>query len=341
MSIGQLKEKLHLRATLPPRPGCQSRPPYQQRIFFRCPANPAGLRRAEREARLVGAQIINREFDWGRYDTWKETPPGSCGDWVRKFEIWYIKVKGGRAETWKGDYEKGLKGLSRSVKLSPAALQKAILTTEPNTKSRRRACMAVGALAKFAGVKFDVTPFRGSYSSAKAGIRNVPSCAAIAEYRNRLTNPAWRWVYGMMAVYGLRNHEVFKLDLSEFPIVHVLEETKTGSREVWPCYPEWADEWGLAAQQLPPIQLDRTNQQIGNSVTRYLSPLLPFVPYDLRHAWAVRTVSFGWPDALSAQQMGHSLDVHNRTYQRWINKRDHQQMYDILLRREDRPRPPP
>lgn len=338
--IGCGASKLHLRATLPPRPGSQRERAYQQRIYLGVPANPAGLRRAEKEARIVGAQLAGGEFDWARYDKPGDTPPGSSGDWVRKFERWYMDVKGGKAETWKGDYEKGLKGLSRSVPLSPAALEQAVLSTAPNTKSRQRACMAVGALAKFAGLAFDASRFRGKYSSARVAVRNVPSCAAIAEYRNRLTNPAWRWVYGMMATYGLRNHEVFKTDLADFPIVQVAEDTKTGFREVWPCYPEWADDWGLATQQLPSIRLDRTNQQIGRSVTAYLSPLLPFVPYDLRHAWAVRTIGFGWPDALSAQQMGHSLDVHNRTYQRWTSKRDHQKVYDILLKREDRPRPP-
>ena len=288
----------------------------------------------------MGAQLINDEFDWNRYIKPSSTPPGSCGDWVRKLERWYIEVKGGKAETWKGDYLKGLRGLSQSVPLSPAALEQAIMATKPNSKSRQRACMAVNALAKFAGVTFDVSPFRSNYSPAKVAIRDVPSCAAIAEYRASITNSGWRRVYGLMATYGVRNHECFKLDFSDFPIVRVAEDTKTGFREVWPCYPEWAEDWELDDAELPPIKLDRSNQQIGHSVTKYLSPLLPFTPYDLRHAWAIRTIGFGWPDALSAQQMGHSLDVHNRTYQRWIQKRDHQKVYDILLRRPDRPRPP-
>lgn len=340
ISIGQASEKLHLRGTLPPREGSGKKRPYQQRIYVSLPANPAGLKAAEREARLVAAQLINKEFEWARYERAGSTPAGSCGDWIRKFERWYIHTKGGKQETWKGDYVKGLRHLKPSATLTPAALERAILATEPNTKSRQRACMAVGALAKFAKVDFDASPFRGSYSQRKTAIRNVPSCAAVAEYREKVPNPAWRWVYGMMATYGLRNHECFKVDLSEFPIVYVLEETKTGSREVWPCYPEWAEDWGLNKPLLPDIDLTRTNTLIGNSVTSYLSPKLPFKPYDLRHAWAVRTISFGWPDAFSAQQMGHSLVVHNETYQRWISKRDHQQMYDILLKREDRPRPP-
>lgn len=300
----------------------------------------AGLRAAEREAKLVSAQLINKEFEWGRYQRASSTPVGSCGDWVRKFGRWYVQVKGGREETWEGDYIKGLKHLKASATMSPAALEKAILATKPNTKSRQRACMAVGALARFAKVDFDVAPFRGSYSPRKTAVRNVPSCAVVAEYREKVVNPGWRWVYGMMATYGLRNHEVFKLDLDDFPIVHIFDDTKTGSREVWPCYPEWADRWGLEKQALPDVNLKRTNSKIGHSVTEYLSPKLPFTPYDLRHAWAVRTIAFGWPDALSAQQMGHSLAVHNDTYQRWINKRDHQKVYDILMKREGRPRAP-
>ena len=163
---------------------------------------------------------------------------------------------------------------------------------------------------------------------------------AIALYREQITNPAWQWVYGMMATYGLRNHECFHLDLTDFPVVQVLETTKTGAREVWPCYPEWPSAWSLDKMRLPPIKLDRTNLKIGHSVTKYLSPKLPFVPYDLRHAWAVRTLLFGWPVELSARQMGHSVEVHTRTYQRWIDREKIQAVYDLLVSRGDRPKPP-
>ncbi|MEM6434652.1 MAG: hypothetical protein AAF773_12495 [Cyanobacteria bacterium P01_D01_bin.115] len=168
----------------------------------------------------------------------------------------------------------------------------------------------------------------------------MPTDEAIALYREQSTNPAWQWVYGMMAAYGLKNHECFHLDLADFPVVQVLETTKTGTREVWPCYPEWPSAWSLDKMRLPPIKLNRTNQKIGHSVTKYLSPKLPFVPYDLRHAWAVRTLLFGWPVELSARQMGHSVEVHTRTYQRWIDREKIQAVYDLLVSRGDRPKPP-
>ncbi|MEM6716601.1 MAG: hypothetical protein AAF827_05480 [Cyanobacteria bacterium P01_D01_bin.6] len=83
------------------------------------------------------------------------------------------------------------------------------------------------------------------------------------------------------------------------------------------------------------MKLDRPNQKIGHSVTKYLSPKLSFAPYDLRHAWAVRTLLFGWPVELSARQMGHSVEVHTRTYQRWITRQQTQQVYDLLVNLAD------
>jgi integrase len=341
VTVEQHGGKLRLRATLPPKPGSTKTDDYQQRISIGLPANLAGLREAEREARLVGAQLASREFSWARYlgaEALPETKP--CERWVNEFHRHYIQVNGGKETTWQGDYAKVLKKLPPHSPLTPQQLETLILKTKPNTKSRVRACMVAGAIAKFARLEFDPKPYRGNYSPAQVTPRNLPSDQMVAKYRYSLTNPAWRWVYGMMATYGLRNHEVFHLDLSAFPIVQVLQPTKTGSREVWPCFPEWADEWGLRDPQLPNCDLNRPNDKLGHTVTEYLSPKLPFSPYDLRHAWAVRTLEFGWPDALSAQQMGHSLEVHNRTYQRWINTRHHQRVYDLLVNRPDRPRPP-
>ncbi|MEM1309165.1 MAG: hypothetical protein AAGF98_06650 [Cyanobacteria bacterium P01_H01_bin.153] len=84
-------------------------------------------------------------------------------------------------------------------------------------------------------------------------VREIPTDEEITHCRNAIDNLTWRWVYGVMACYGLWNHEVFHLDLSEFLVIQVLEDTKTGSGEVWPCYPKWATEWALDCRQLPPV----------------------------------------------------------------------------------------
>lgn len=331
---------LRLRATLPPKPGAKQTEAHQQRVSLGLPANPDGLRRAEKEARLLGAQLAAREFDWAR---WGHAPPAvptwDCGAAVEAFHAAYLAA-GGNEDTWGGDYDKPLRKLPQGAVLGPEVLRQLVEGTEPNSRSRVRFCVAAGALAKFAGVEFDPRPYRGNYSPIKVSPRDLPTDQAIVDARNSVQNPAWRWVFGMMATYGLRNHEVFYVDLSCFPRVKVGGGTKTGDREVWPCYPEWAEEWGLNYPVLPPVQLDRSNQKIGHSVSKYLSPRCDFAPYDLRHAWAIRTLLFGWPVELSARQMGHSVDVHTRTYQRWISSQQIESVYRLLVERSDRPRPP-
>lgn len=340
VSVEQQGDKLRLRATLPPKPGSTAKEPSQQRISLGLPANPDGLRRAEKEARLLGAQLAAREFDWERWGVvGAAAPTWGCEAAIEGFKNQFFAA-GGTIDTWEGDYYRPLRKLPAGAKLEPELLRQLVEDTAPNSRSRVRVCVAAAALARFAGVEFDPRPYRGNYSPTKVTPRDLPTDAAIIETRHSVQNAGWQWVFGMMATYGLRNHEVFHVDLSTFPRVKVRETTKTGAREVWPCYPEWAEEWGLNYPVLPPIELDRSNQKIGHSVTRYLSPKLDFAPYDLRHAWAIRTLLFGWPVELSARQMGHSVDVHTRTYQRWISSQQIESVYQLLVGRSDRPKPP-
>lgn len=339
VAVEQKGGSLVLRATLPPKPGSSRTAPYQQKVYVKLPANPAGLRQAEKQARLLGAQLAAREFDWANWGVEAGSESWTCGAAIDALREKYLS-EGGTLDTWNGDYWKALKKLPPEAKLTTDLLETLVLGTKVNTRTRVRAATAAGALAKFVGLQFDGQALRGNYSPARVSPRELPGDRAIASVRNNVQNPAWKWVYGMMATYGLRNHEVFHLDLVNFPRIQVLETTKTGAREVWPCYPEWAAEWELEKVLLPPVELDRSNQALGHSVTRYLSPLLPFQPYDLRHAWAIRTMTFGWPVELSARQMGHSVEVHTRTYQRWITGHQIQSVYELLVNRPDRPLPP-
>jgi integrase len=48
--------------------------------------------------------------------------------------------------------------------------------------------------------------------------------------------------------------------------------------------------------------------------------VLPFGLYTLRHAYAIRLLNFGISSVIGARLMGHSVEIHNRTYRRWLNK---------------------
>jgi integrase len=269
----------------------------------------------------------------------------TCQQWIDRFHADYLQ-RGSSEATWRGDYWKVLKALPLDKPLTRDRLHELVIATEPNTKSRKRAVMVANAIARFAKIDYDGAPYRGRYSQFNSTkTRMLPDDATIAAIWYDIENPGYRWIYGMMATYGLRDHECFRLDfkrLQSDSVVMVQEETKTGAREVWPYHPEWVDEFGLCRVTLPDVDLKRTNQSLGRSVSKYFRVYrpLPFVPYDLRHRWAVRAMEYGLDNALASKQMGHSLEIHNRIYQRWIDRATQQKAYDSTINNPYRPKPP-
>lgn len=349
VKIEAIGDRLYLRATFPPKPSSPKQIPYQQRLALGVHANPAGISQAEKEARKIGALLDCNEFNWEPYlraATDTENADTVAG-WIERFEDDYFqrRRRTDKSEsTWKGDYLKVLRQLAPDQALSVELLKELILATAPDSKSRKRVCMVANALAKFAALPCDFRPYAGRYSPRRVSPRTLPDDSLIAECYGKIKNPGWRWVYGVLATYGLRPHEVFNLDFDEVrsgsQVVSVLGG-KTGARRVWPCYPEWYDQFEIKAVSLPNINLDRNNTRIGESCSKYLNPLLPgFKLYDLRHCWAVRTLEFGLDLSLAAQQMGHSVAMHTDTYHAWITDKHHQRAFEALMMRSDRPRPP-
>lgn len=346
VAIERKRERLYLRATLPPKPNSTQTKPHQQRIRLGLYANPISIKQSEAEAKKLGALLSCREFLWEPY--LKEKPADTVAEWVAKFETDYF-IRRQRNDksltTWRGDYLKVFRRLAENAPLTAQLIRRAIIATEPDTKTRRRVCMVLGALARFADIDINVKPLAGKYSPLRVQPRQLPDDQEIVQWFYKIKNPAWRWVYGMLATYGLRNHEVFRLDFASLketsPVIEVLEG-KTGDRRVWACYPEWVEEFQLLSVNLPPIRIDRSNSAIGSSCGHYFKTqvALPFPLYSLRHCWAIRTLEFGLDITLAAQQMGHSVAVHSDLYHRWISDRHHQKAFETLMMRENRPKPP-
>jgi hypothetical protein len=242
---------LQLRATLPPRPDSVQTKPHQQRVAIGAAASVEGLKRAEAKAREIGALLTQRNFDWAPYaKNDVQIQPQTCGEWVSQFEQSYFdqRRRNHKTETtWKGDYWAVFKTLPSDQTLTPQLLERTIKATEPDTKQRQRYCMALGALAKLATLDYDPSSLAGNYSPESVAHHDLPNDATISKYFYEIPNPSWRWVYGMMATFGLRNHEVFKIDFdllqSGDPILSVLDDTKTNARQVWACYPEWIEQF--------------------------------------------------------------------------------------------------
>ena len=256
--------------------------------------------------------------------------------------------------TWTAAYLPYLRRLRRlaeaqGLSLGPELLDQVLESYPLASRGRQQCGTALAALARAEDLALpaDWGERAGGYGLHAAQFRQLPSDAQILEWIERIPNPSWRLAYGLMATYGLRNHEVFFSDLSALApggdrVIRVLPTSKTGEHQVWPFQPEWVERFelqqlGEARGLLPPVRTDlrrTTLQQVGRRVAEQFRRYdLPLTPYDLRHAWAVRTIHIGLPDTVAARMMGHSVAIHTRTYHHWITRRDQQQAVDAALAR--------
>jgi integrase len=332
ISIQQLGDRLYLRGTFPPKPKSNKTHPYQQRIATKLPATPAGLKEAERRAREMGLQLMTGAFRWEIAERVERV-----GDLIEKFGR--SRLDQGLSETsWKKEYLSPLLKIADEP-LDPDRLRAVLLAqTEPDTRTRRRWALAIANLLDFASVRNDLRHHTGKYSLTAVSPRDLPTDKQIWAAWQKLidVSPLWGNVFGLMAVYGLRNHEAFFCDLDDAPLLWV-SRGKTGERYVYPLYPEWG---ALVSGDRPNITR-KDNQGYGGAVTQAFSDYgVGFTPYNLRHCWAVRAVECGLDPALAAAQMGHRLDVHNRVYQHWLKRSVHQRAFEVLRDNPNRPKPP-
>jgi integrase len=260
----------------------------------------------------------------------------------------------GARSTWRSAYQPYLRRLRATGEKGRQELDSGLLTKVLESyplasRSRQQCALVLGALARHLALPLppDWQELGKGYGLHAARFRPLPSDAQILQVVEQIPNPRWRLVYGLMATYGLRNHEVFFSDVSALGpggdrVLRVLPTSKTGEHQVWPFQPEWVEHFDLERlarerQALPSLTTDlrvtslRTvGQRVSEQFRRYD---LPLTPYDLRHAWAVRTIHIGLPDTVAARMMGHSVGIHTRTYHHWITRRDQQQAVDAALAR--------
>lgn len=134
-------------------------------------------------------------------------------------------------------------------------------------------------------------------------------------------------MFGIIACYGIRPHEIFHLECSQMcdypPALLVKENTKTGSRLVYPLPDEArVNSWKLYEPILPNIATEgKSNMELGRKIgQKYIECKIPS-PYHFRDAYAVLGEVMNYNPALMAQWMGHSLDTHYKRYLRHISQR--------------------
>lgn len=347
VTVIQRGNRLALRATLPPKSGDVKST--QQIVSLGVFANPAGFKRAESEALRLSSEIALGRFDW---QDWREAAPiqrseVTAADLISDLEADYFAKRKRTAtteSTWRIEYLSMLSRLKPGLVTTDSLLE-LIKTTEPDTRQRIRACMVAWKVAKFLSLEFDVKPYRGNYGVHSLTPRDLPTDQEIARQFWKIKSRPWQYVFGLMATYGLRNHEVFLLDLESLKtrpgVITVLGGKNNKTHRVWPYYPEWFEEFELWRVELLPQVNGKTHRDLGDRVTKaFKRNGVEFSPYNLRHAWAVRTLEFGLDISLAAAQMDHSVQVHSRIYHHWIAESQQQRAFDNLVTRPGRPLPP-
>lgn len=145
--------------------------------------------------------------------------------------------------------------------------------------------------------------------------------------------------------YGLRPSEMFQLTddcLKRFVessnkryVLYIPDDTKTGEREVYPLYPQWVERFDLlnisqcesegSCLEYKVSQLNKLFHKYG-----FKNPA-----YDLRHRYAIRSSELGVIVDIAAKWMGHSVEEHCKTYQRWMQKSTHDKAFDKLIKADE------
>ena len=336
-----------------------------QRISLKVPYDINGLEEAKKAIELIDFQLKKNQFCWSNWIkekaiSSKKNHNLDVANEIESFKKEFFsdtsksKSSAGMLSTWQSAYKpymNRLMGVSNTsrLKLDQGLLLEILLSYKENSRSRQQCGIALSALAKHLKLELPQNwkQLQSGYGIHESNFRELPSDEQIINSFHLIPNPKWKFVFGLMATYGLRNHEVFFSDLSCLKkdgdkIIRVFPNTKTGEHQVWPFHPEWVELFELdkitdTLDLLPSIKTDLKNttlQHIGRRVSEQFKRYrISFTPYDLRHAWAVRTILIGLPNTVAAKMMGHSVSIHTKTYHHWITRRDQQLAVDSALSR--------
>jgi integrase len=325
--------RLRLRASLPTPEGDWK----QRRISTTFPY-PAGVDQARQLAEELGKdlELHRRGIEVFPAARWIQPgrPQGKAAEVVtgmeavRRTEVWWRRQRkrGDSADvTWSTTYEAPLRPLTSQCSVTIQTLRALVEGKPVGSCSRRKAALAATAVAQALemgeGAVKELRELGKGYSPLKdAAPRDLPSDEVIVEVIDGLPS-GWQWVAAICATYGARPHEALLMATVQSNGLVEISGGKTGARQGLPLPKAWVDRWDLREKRLPAINLLRDHRTVGSQLAVALRRYeAPFLPYDLRHAWAVRAI--GAPKispSLAAKSLGHSLTIHTSLYQRYFD----------------------
>jgi len=237
------------------------------------------------------------------------------------------------------DYGRHIRQLSKFTgPVTTIRLQKWVEATPRNSRDRVRRMQTMRVIIKACKVSvpsdwLEDMKLESKYDSTKAkNPREIPSDAHIEQFIDRIPNPKWQAFFAFVATYGLRPHEPFTIHEAPDEDGFIeLTSKKTGWRIVGPRRSDWVDRWNLRDAVLPDCNLKMSGKELGNKATThfYRNKQLALWRngaqcYDLRHAFAAAFHTKPEFEHLTlaevAKSMGHSVQIHEKHYMRWIEK---------------------
>jgi integrase len=332
-------ERLYVRSSrFPPKPGSSSK---RSEFATGYRATAKELKLAEGMAIEIDGQLLRDKFTWEDWLKEKVAKAETVHDWLERLKSDYFQRRERTTKsetTWTYSYWQYFQELPLNAELTEALLKGTLIKRyKGGSRSRQLCSVAYGMLAEFAGLsRVEITELGKGYRSAgKTSAQILTDDQVLFQIENCRTRE-WQCAAALIAVFGLRNHEVFKLDLTRLSegIARVLADTKTGERLVYACPFEWIEKFNLSNLKLPSVGIEgRSNRMIGHSVNQGFKLNGLANPYAFRDAYAVR-LEFYWeagtPTAFKSRWMGHSSAVHDANYLDAIQEIHHEQMYERL-----------
>ncbi len=374
VSIKQTRNSLQLRATLPLKPddydrGGKGKKQYD--LSLGIPANLEGLKTAIEESYELGKLIARHTFEWNekylgirvREKQRERQQVKIIGELLDQFEKAYYQNRQ-KTITSQNTFANYISVIKRNFTLTTLAtksnFEEVINSCQGNKKNELIAVCSVFIKTFQLGFTLDVkrdrvTPKFREIPDDEKIIRSFELFEKFALNRKNTnicdtteTWEMWRWVYGMLATFGLRPRELFvKPDIdwwiSEQNIDStwkVDKDTKTGYREVIPFVTEWIELFDLnnprplkiLEKKVAKIASVENINWMRRDISRWFRKIgIEFQPYDLRHACAIRSHIQGIPIKAAADNLGHTVEEHTKTYQRWFGMENRKKAFGEVI----------
>ncbi|MBD1881137.1 hypothetical protein [Coleofasciculus sp. FACHB-T130] len=327
------------------KPTVAGRSSKQYKLGANCPWSADGLTLADSYARQIGHHLLHKTFTWQWFDSeiakksesiTTETPK-TIGELIEEFKVKYFhtKKRGRQSEATLKKWLEQLQALPTDKPLSSELIMQAVQSTKAESSKRVNLVKALSVFCNIISFKFE---FKGLKNGYKPKEKTIPTDEKIEQYRLTFQPSKYRpnfqweeyqWLYGILATYGLRIHEVWAIDIPKFldpantDNVITLDESlteglKTGERVVFPLHPEWVEKFNLKDVKMPQFSSNLEDKSTA-VCRRFKDRKIPFTPHTLRHAYAIRGHVLGIPIKEMANNMGHSVQMHTDTYQKYMS----------------------